>query len=224
MDYFGDESGHLKSLLTGDCEVWTVVVIAGDKVAASRCAKKTVRNVTNVDEAKWNDLTDIQKRRFIDCVSDLDSLEFAHATIERADLNSLQYSHLLYQDVCFPPDWDLTLLGYVYGEALFEFNAPNDHLPPNFRFDRIASQKQSDAVVDHVLTFVPEIPEQNIQHASSKQVSGIQAADCAAGAFAEDIKNGSNWMSEFPDNRLTEVKYAALTQLEHRLHEYDTGP
>jgi len=82
MDYFGDESGHLESLPTGDCEVWTVVVIAGDKLAASRCAKKPVRNVTDVNEAKWNDLTDIQKRRFIDCVSDLDSLEFAHATIE----------------------------------------------------------------------------------------------------------------------------------------------
>lgn len=63
MEAYGDVSGHFKSLVDGHCEVVVVGVVSGDRIAAGRCPKRTVRSVRNVEEAKWSDLTDVQKRR-----------------------------------------------------------------------------------------------------------------------------------------------------------------
>jgi hypothetical protein len=219
-DYFGDESGHLRGLLNGGCEYCVIAVVEGDQIAASRCPKQTVRDIEDIAEAKWHDLLETQKRRVIECLADQDPLKFGYAVMERSKLHTMENYHLLHQNVCLPPDWDLALLGYAYGELLFEMGAQDESIA-TFRFDRVASKKQSDDVIEHVEHFVPSVGG---DHASSHQVHGIQAADCIAGAIAEDEKRGTDWLSYFDDDDLVTATNTALIQLEKDLSEYETGP
>lgn len=220
MDYFGDESGHLKGVLQGDCEVCVMAIVGGDRVSCGRCPKKTVRNITDVCEAKWNDLLEVQKRRLFECFSDSDHLEFGFATFNREQLESLDKYHLLYQDVNLPPTWDLALAGYAYGEILFEMGADDD-THSTLTFDRISSKTQSQKVADHVTQFVS--PSQ-VFIEGSRKASGIQAADCLAGGVAEDIKRGTDWLSYLNDDRIIECSHASLIQLENDLTSYSTAP
>lgn len=220
MDYFGDESGHLKSVLQGNEQVSVMAIVAGDKIACAKCPKKTVRNVTDIDEAKWNDLMDKQKRRLFECFADNDYLTFGYAKFTREQLKSVDNDYLLFQDVEIPPAWDLALAGYAYGEILYEMGAREDDRPL-FRFDRISSQKQSEHVLDHIKHFVPGV---QVMYGGSKQIKGIQAADCLAGAVAEDHKKGTAWLDMLNDDNIVECSYLSLAQLESALHECDTGP
>lgn len=220
MDYFGDESGHLKGLLQGDCEVCVIAVVGGDRVACGSCPKKTVRRVDDISEARWYDLFDVQKRRLFECFAENDHLQFGYSIFRKRQLESLRKSHLLFQDVDLPPPWDLALAGYAYGEILFEMGAREENLA-TFTFDRISSQKQSEKVADHVSAFVDV---DNIFYEGSRQVAGIQAADCLAGAVAEDIRKGTEYMDRLDDDAVYECTPTSIAQLEHDLHEYDTGP
>lgn len=188
MQAFGDVSGHFKSLIDGHCEVAVVGVVVGDQIAAGRCAKQIVRDVQDIKEAKWNDLTAVQKRRVVECLADSDRLQFGYATFTSDDFHTLRDHYLLHQDVCFPPDWDLALTGYAYGEVLFEHGAP-DESRVVFEFDRVASRPQSEAIADHIETFVPDV---NPFIAGSHDSAGIQSADCLAGAVAEDYKSDTD--------------------------------
>lgn len=216
MEAYGDVSGHFRGLLNGSCEVVVVGVAVGDELLAGSCPKKTVRRVDDIPEAKWHSLTDVQKRRFIDCVAEQDRLEFGYATFTRDSLNTLKNHYLLHQNVSFPPDWDLALTGYAYGEVLYEYGAKDESVAAFF-LDRVASRSQGEAVCNHVKKFVPNI---NPFLKGSRESSGIQAADCIAGAIAEDSKNGTNWMGAIDSSRLKNCGSAALVQLENDLDDH----
>ena len=220
MHCFGDESGDLRSLLTGDCEVCVYGVVAGDYVNCGRCAKQAVRNINDIPEAKWNALTDTQKRRFIDCLRDCDGVQYGYAEFDRKKLHTLNNYHHLYQEVSFPPDWDLALAGYAYGEIMFELGATEERRAM-LDFDRVASRSQSEAIVEHVTEFVPDVAAR-IQ--SSRQAKTVQTADCLAGAIAEDIRKETDWIEQLGDPEMVEGHHAALIQLEQQLTEYDTVP
>lgn len=215
MEAFGDVSGHFRGLLGGGCDVVVVGVAVGDGILAGRCPKKTVRNVKDIPEAKWYDLTELQKRRFIDRVADQEALKFGYAKFTRDSLNTIKNHYLLHQNVDFPPAWDLALTGYTYGEVLFEHNAQDESVAV-FTLDRVASKPQGKAICQHVQTFVPNI---NPFLEGSRQSPGIQAADCFAGAVAEDHKYGTSWLDAIDDSRITDCGSAALVQLENDLDE-----
>ncbi|UIP00326.1 hypothetical protein Hbl1158_02855 [Halobaculum sp. CBA1158] len=153
-------------------------------------------------------------------MSDNDHLQFGYAKFERGQLLSLNLSHLLYENVDLPPYWNLALEGYAYGEVLHEMGAQNE-ARSTFTFDRVNSTNQSEAVKQHISDFVGDV---DITYKGSRKEGGIQTADCFAGAVAEDLKRGTDWLSNISDSRITESSYSSLVQLEHRLHEYDTGP
>lgn len=214
MDYYGDESGHLKGVLQGDCEVCVIAVVSGDRISCARCAKRTVRRIDDIPEAKWNDLLDHQKRRLFQCLAEQDNVEFGYVKFTRESLHSMEQYHRLYQDVSFPPAWDLALAGYAYGEVLFEMGAPDDRRQPNLTFDRISSKKQSEALADHVRKFVPNV---NPFISGSRQSPGVQTADCLAGGIAEDHKKGTDWLGYLEDQRVVECNNTSLIQLENDL-------
>ncbi|MEA5387143.1 DUF3800 domain-containing protein [Haloarculaceae archaeon H-GB11] len=220
MDYFGDESGHLKGVIQGDCEICVLAVVGGDRMSCGRCPKQAVRRVDDIAEAKWNDLLDKQKRRLFECFADNDHLEFGYGIFHRDQLKSLPNSHLLFQDVTLPPAWDLALAGYAYGEILFEMDADKERRA-TFAFDRISSAKQSEAVEKHLSRFVPDVKS---DYVGSRQEHGVQAADCLAGAVAEDWKYGTDWLDYLDGNIVTRANHAALAQLQHDLTQYETGP
>ena len=214
MDYFGDESGHFRGLLHGDCEVCVIAVVAGARIDCIRCPKKTVRNITDIPEAKWNDLKDHQKRRFFECFAEQDGIEFGYARITQEDLHTMDGYHHIYQNISFPPDWDLALTGYAYGEILFELGA-RDERRTCFEFDRISSKKQSEEVLEHVQHFVRDLDQ--AFYKGSRECPGIQAADCLAGGVAEDYKSDTDWLGYLDTDSVTDCKGLSLLQLENRL-------
>jgi hypothetical protein len=220
VHYFGDVSGHLRNLLTGECEVCVFGVVGGDTVSAGKCAKHAVRNITDISEAKWNDLTDVQKRRFFDCLRDQDDLvEYGYSIVTRDHLHSMESYHLLYGDADLT--WDLAFTGYVYGEILYEMGAP-DERRAIFTFDRVASKKQSDTIADHLSDFIPDV---QVLFEGSRQSHGIQTADCLAGGIAEDEKSTTEWMTQLDDDSVTKgMNSAALAHLEKSLTDIDAEP
>lgn len=193
-----------------------VAVVAGDHIACAQCPKRAVRRISDISEAKWNTLLETQKRRLFECFADNEHLSFGYALFTRDQLHTLENYHLLYQDVNLSPAWDLALEGYAYGEILFEMGAREEHRCI-FTFDRIASKKQSEAVAQHVRHFVPDT---KVFIEGSRQNAGIQAADCLAGAVAEDFKRDTNWLDYLSDHDLVECSPASLVQLENDLTSY----
>lgn len=217
MECFGDVSGHFRGLIQHDCEVVVVGLVIGYRVAAARCPNRAVRNVADIREAKWNDLKEKQKRRMVECLQENDALEFGYAKFTAGMLHRLEKHYLLHQDVSFPPAWDLTLTGYAYGEIMFEYDVTEERRVI-FYADRVASKPQTEDLLAHVTEYV------NLdQHfiAESTDVKGVQAADCFAGAVAEDHKRGTDWLSNIDDDRITVATNNCLTKLEHDLDRYD---
>lgn len=218
MDAFGDVSGTFRNLLNSDseCEVVAVAVVIGDKIAAARCPKQTVRNITDVDEAKWTELMDHQKRRVIECLADNEHLRFGYVTFTFDQLDSLKYSYLLFQNVEFPPAWDIVLTGYAYGEILFKADAESEHQVV-FHPDRMASVPQTKTLREYVETFV-SVDHMYIER--SHDAHGIQAADCIAGAIRETHIGRYDWLDYFNTDELIEASPTALIQLESELDDY----
>lgn len=209
MDYFGDESGHLKGVLQEDCEVCVIGVVGGTRVSCGSCPKRAVRRVEDIDEAKWNNMLDKQKRRVLECFSEKD-LQFGYVQFTREKLHTMDEYHQLYQDVSFPPAWDIALAGYAYGEVLYELGAPDDRMA-TFTFDRISSRKQSEKLLEHVYEFADDV---NPFIEGSKASSGVQAADCLAGAIAEDIRKDTDWKSYLDGVDIVECTATSLAKLE----------
>jgi hypothetical protein len=159
-----------------------------------------------------------QKRRFLERVGDEDGLSFGCAIYDRQRLMDLECYHHLFNDVCFPPTWDLALTGYAYGEILFEHGA-NDDRRQIFEFDRVASTKQSQAMVDHIQEFVPAV---RTYIEASHNSAPIQTADCIAGAIRETkMDRGEDWSDLLTDLNISRCGSTALVQLEQDLYEYD---
>jgi len=217
MDAFGDVSGTFRGLITHHCPVVVVGVVIGDRIAASRCPKNTIRNVQDVQEAKWRNMTEVQKRRMIDCFADNDHLEFGYAVFTADDLHELACHYLLHQGVDFPPAWDIALTGYAYGEILFEYGAREERRVV-FETDRMASKPQWDSMINHVERFVPSVSS---YVKGSQENPAVQAADCLAGATAEDHKRNTDWLSEIADDRIVNCSQLSLIQLENDLTDYD---
>lgn len=216
MIYFGDVSGDFRGLLRDEVEVCVAAVVGGSRHDCYRCPKKTVRNVQDIPEAKWNDLTRVQKRRFFECLSDhSDALQFGYAAFQKRHLHTLEKYHKLYQDVQFPPAWDLALTGYAYGELLFEMSE-NSGDDPEFEFDRVASEPQCEGVVTAVRELVEDATS---RYKSSRQVPGIQTADCLAGGVAEQYKGGEPWLDYLSPETVTDCRDMTLIQLENKLSE-----
>lgn len=216
MDYFGDVSGHFRGLLNNECPVCVVAIVEGIKIDAYRCPKRTIRDVKNVKEAKWTDLTDVQKRRLLECFANQDELRFGYALFTRDKLHTMdEYHYIYWEDSVLTPAWDLMLTGYAYGEILFELNARDDRRS-HFTYDRVASKKQSKIIGEHVTDYVS--PE-GLLAASSEKNPGVQAADCFAGAVAEDFKKGTNWLDHFDEGDYLGCSENSLIKLETRLSE-----
>lgn len=177
-----------------------------------KCPKRTVRNVTDIEEAKWSDLTDTQRRRVVDCLTEFEpDLSFGYVAIERNDLLDLQNHYRLYEDdlTC---DWDLCVIGDCYASLVGEL-ARNEGSRA-FTFDRLFSKKMSDRVVEVMRESKPEL---EIRHGNSRRVVGIQTADCFAGAVREDQLAGQNWLDEFEG--VVDVTESALDTVERRLSD-----
>lgn len=218
MEFFGDESGHLRSLLGGACELFVLAVVGGDLMACSRCPKRAVRNASDLAEAKWSDMTDVQKRRMVDCLRDSD-LSFCYVAIRESDLRDLDDHYLLFQDRLHL-DWDLAVMADAYAEMLAHL-APNSSSCYPFTFDQMIGKRQSDEVADAI---TERLPAFDVDHAGSRQVRGLQTADCFAGAVAESLRGESDWLAQLDDANVTCTTEYALISVEKRLHDVKTDP
>ena len=217
MEFYGDESGHLRSLLEGDEDLFVLAVAAGDPECCMRCPKRAVRNVSNIEEAKWSDLTDTQRRRMIDCLAKCEpDLSFGYVAIELEDLHRLKNHHRLYQDD-LRYDWDLCVIGDCYAELVRDL--AGDRNGYSFIFDRMISKRKSNKVVEVIEETTRGL---NVSYDNSRKTDGIQTADCFAGAVREDRLRKQNWLDEFEEvNDSTE---SALATVEERLFGAKTDP
>jgi len=210
MDLYGDESGHLRSLLQGDDEIFVLAVVAGNREWCLRCPKRAVRRVTDIEEAKWSDLTLAQRRRLVDCLVECEpTLSFGYVAIERSDLRQLRRHYRLYEDD-LTYGWDLCVIADCYAtlvEALLQGTGTH-----TFTFDRLFSKKMSAKVVEAMDEMPPEL---DIHHDDSRKVTGIQTADCLAGAVRDDWLGKQNWIDEF--GTVNDVTDSALATVEKRL-------
>ena len=130
MELFGDESGHLRSILSGECDLFVVAVVGGTPTRCRACPKRAVRSVQDISEAHWCDLTDTQKRRVVDCLTESRSgLSFGYVAIEPEDIHQLQNHYRLYEDD-LEHAWDLCVIGDCYAELILqlldEWESPED--------------------------------------------------------------------------------------------------
>lgn len=86
-----------------------------------------------------------------------------------------------------------------------------------FEFDHVASMNQSEDVAEHIQRFVPDV---NPYIESSHKSSGVQAADCFAGAVAEDYKRNTSWLEYLESRPMMQCSEATLVQLENQLVSY----
>jgi hypothetical protein len=217
MELYGDESGHLRSLLEGDEDLFVLAVVVGDPECCVRCPKRTVRDVRNIEEAKWSELTDTQRRRMIECLAGCKpSLSFGYVTIKQSDLLQLQDHYRLYEDD-LRYGWDLCVIADCYASISGELlQGKGAH---TFTFDRLFSKKMSERVIDMMTEMTPEL---EVRHADSRKVTGIQTADCFAGAVREDRLRKQNWLDELEE--VSNVTESALATVEERLLDLKTGP
>ncbi|WP_135854716.1 DUF3800 domain-containing protein [Halorussus salinus] len=217
MELYGDESGHLRSLLEGDEDLFVLAVVAGEAERCIRCPKRTVRNVTNIEEAKWSELTDTQRRRMVECLIECEQdLSFGYVTIDQSALLQLQAHYRLYEDD-LRYAWDLCVIADCYASIIGELL--QDRSGHIFTFDRLFSKKMSGRIIE---TMTETTPELKVRHEDSRKVTGIQTADCFAGAVRADRLQGQNWLDQFEE--VSDVTESALVTVEERLLGAKTGP
>ena len=215
VPYYGDISGSFKGLLSGETEVCVAVIVGGARDDCLRCPKRTVNNVQDISEARWYDLMETQKRRFIDCIREnRDCLMAGYATIRVGDLKRLSTWYKLY-----PPNevqvWPVLVRSFAYFEI---FNAIADTQERSrFYPDRFHSQPQQKLMEEELSERLPQL---EVSASGSRQRQGIQTADCIAGAIREQQIGRNEWES-LNDEFLSEDRGDwALNKLEARLSEY----
>ncbi|MFC7081837.1 DUF3800 domain-containing protein [Halorussus caseinilyticus] len=140
--------------------------------------------------------------------------------LESSNLRALSNLYLLYQDRTFEISWDLAVIALGYSLVLSPIvESANTNL--SFTFDRLFGTKQSNQIVQRL---GDEHPEIEVQHATSHGTTGIQAADCIAGAVADSYRNGRNWF----EGTNVDVNFQTrelLTRMDQLLRdENKTGP
>lgn len=223
MHAFGDESGHLRSVLR-DGGTFTQAVVAGDTSKSGACPKRAVRNIRNIKEAKWNEFDEVRKRRFCDCLKEYDDLAIGYVVITGSDLQELDRSYMLYQDDNYlSVDWDISMMAHAYAELLNQI-IPDQGQPVSFHFDRIFTPGESKKLGSLVENKTDDVAA---SHNQSTQMKGIQAADCVAGAAREDTHDGTEWIERIASDRNSEPIEAtdfALARFEGYLHSGKTAP
>lgn len=216
MDLFGDESGTLRSVLSGREEICVIAVVGGDQMDCARCPKKAVRRVPDVTEARWSDLMDDQKRRVLDCLQ-AEDLQFGVCRITPDALNRLTDAYKLHQD-CLSPAWDLVLKGYAYAELVAAIDSGGQR--SRFRFDMVSDRSNAESIVEIVTS------ETNVDadYGNSRQIKGIQAADCIAGATADRVRHDEDWIDRIADDRIVDRTDATLERLKMDLESVGSGP
>lgn len=214
MPFYGDVSGHFRGLLNGANEVCVVGVVGGPHLDCQRCPKRAVRKIPNIAEAKWNELKEVEKRRFFDCFGEnTPPLMFGYATFTRDTLHSMNDYHYIYTEET-PEPWDVLLTAYAYTEILLELTDRDERA--SFYADRMASERQCRTLVEEIEGKLDRI---DADYASSRQEKGIQAADCLAGGVREQKEGNEPWLDYVPDSAVSDCKYWSLTQLEHLFSE-----
>lgn len=198
MYAFGDESGHPKDPIEKR-EPFCVAVVAGDQEDCIRCPKKAVRRVSDIDEAKWNDLTDTQKRRVIKCFNqNTDRLSLGYGVITHSDMLASR-RHRFYEDSLFDGrPTDMCVQGLAYSVVLQE-RGFEDRPSNQFVFDKIHSSRQAEYVKEQVQSQFNHI---RITFTDSRTTKGIQAADCLAGAALEPKRGGYDWLAHIDSVRV----------------------
>lgn len=214
--YFGDESGNFRGLLSGNEKYFGIGVVKGEATQCARCPKRAIRRASGVKEARWSDLTDVQRRRLVDCIHSLDGIDAAIAIIEPVDINHLTNSFVQQQD-SFEYDNDMAILACLYGAAIAELGIVEEQRP-HFTFDRCISQSASEQVCEILES---KGFEGTIEHQSSTSVRGIQLADCIIGAATTDRYSGTDYLDRLPVKNITEY---GLTVVEKTLDEFRAGP
>lgn len=214
--YFGDESGNFRGLLQGNEQYFGVAVVKGTAIDCARCPKRAVRRANSVDEARWTDLTDTQRRRIASCIQSVDGIDGAYVLIERDDIHRIPNNYVLQQD-SLPYDNDMVALAGFYGTAISELGIQEQSYP-QFTFDRCISRSASNQVCD----LLEEVGfEGNIEHRASQAVRGIQLADCVIGAAASDTFDGTNYL----DNcNVSDISSYGLVVLEKTLSDQKAEP
>lgn len=92
---FGDESGNFRNLLNGHCSHFSLSIVVGDRFASMGCVKGAIRRAEDLQEARWNELTDLQKRRVIDEINSR-AVEIFYLVIDRDDLRDIKHNFALY--------------------------------------------------------------------------------------------------------------------------------
>lgn len=215
MAYFGDVSGHFRGLLNGHCDVCVVAVVAGDPLNCQRCPKRTMRRVSGQDQARWNELKEVEKRRFFQCLNkEGPSLSIGFGTYKQEQLNSLQSSHMLYLDDR-ATDWDIALKALSYTEVLMEMTEGSQSI--DFTADQFASTPQRQTLVDMIENRLNYV---SASTASAKQKVGIQTADCVAGGIREQCEGGEPWMDYLDDTKIIpNINHWSLAALQHYLSD-----
>jgi hypothetical protein len=209
MPAFGDESGNFRNLLSGNEPYFVLAVAAGERTACGACAGRTIRLSDSMKEAKWNDLVDVEKRRFLESVSDR-SVQVAYAVAERSDFDRMRHSYALYDETRMHVRPTSFVTGAMYAALLLSF----EESVRTFEFDKVWSDDISAAVVDvlnEVGTSFDATP------VISSQSKGVQTADCAAGAVREHALSGG-WQSALRD--WSDESEYALATVEKWLSEY----
>ncbi|QCD64850.1 MULTISPECIES: DUF3800 domain-containing protein [Halomicrobium] len=166
-----------------------------------------------MDEAKWYDMKTVEKRRFMECLGENSPpLEFGYAVFELDDFTNLRSHYKLFQDVSFPPIWDIAIRGIAYTEILYELSGDTNI---EFYPDQFRSGVQTDKLCEVIEN---RLKKAEIECVSSEQVDGVQAADCLAGAVAEEQKGGTPWLEHTnAESQIAECSSWTLIELERLL-------
>lgn len=216
MYAFGDESGNFRAVLGGDAEeVFTLGVLVGGQHECGGCAKRAVRRAKTMDEAKWTDMSRVQKRRAVECLNETDrNLRFGYIVCDQQRLTSLRYDYELYNEANIDVAADVAYISVGYSFILRDILAETEGV--NFTFDQFYSPPQSNAIerlVDR------EVELRSIEYGSSHSVRGIQSADCIAGAVSETHRGGNDWEEAFSEERSHDCTEAFHTYLDRWLSE-----
>ncbi|MFB6196912.1 MAG: hypothetical protein ABEI52_01410 [Halobacteriaceae archaeon] len=220
MHYFGDESGNFHQVATNGDDIFAMALVAGDPPHPARCANHAIAK-SATGEAKWSDMNAWEKERFITCLDSLEApIEMSYFTLSYTDVVTIPAQHRLFLDNGgIDPTVVADVLGIGYGCLLRSMNVSKD-LHPILTFDRFIGNKQSNGVI----TRIEEMVDLNtVRAANSRMTTGIQSADCIAGAAREDRLKGSEWLSRL---RLpaTDIRNSVQGRLEMFLSGKSTDP
>lgn len=214
MPLYGDESGHFRSVLEGEDDVVVVAVVSGPENACIRCPSRTVDRRGELDEAKWSDLNDVEKRRFADCLRDSqDSLKCGFAAFSRDALHRMSYSYRFHEEGKFEYNRDVSAMAWCYCELVSQI-VPNDQRD-TIVFDQFFHRSQSENLKEMLSQRVND--RISVEYDTPHGSKGIQSADCIAGAVSEHRRGGYNWLERLDESTVIDATDPVGAHIQHEL-------